>query len=187
MPMRNDVTRLLKDLSSGREKAKEELFSIVYEQLRGLARSYMLQERKGHTLQTTALVHEAYLKLGGEKEISWESRAHFFRVAARAMRRVLIDYARQKGRGKRKGKKSGIALEEIPALTRELPSELLEIDEALNRLADIDTQLSQVVELRFFAGLTVEQTAKVLGVSPRTVTEEWRIAKAWFKQEFDRE
>jgi RNA polymerase sigma factor (TIGR02999 family) len=186
MPLREDVTRLLSDLSAGKEGASKELFELVYDELHGLARSYMRQERHGHTLQTTALVHEAYLKLGGEKDVEWESRAHFFRVAARAMRRVLIDYARQRGREKRPGDHLKEPLEKIPALTRELPAEILDIDAALSRLAEIDSQTSQVVELRFFGGLTVEQTAKVMEISSRTVKQEWRIARAWLQQEIAR-
>jgi len=132
-----------------------------------------------HTLQTTALVHEAYIRLGGEKDAAWESRAEFFKLAAQAMRRVLIDYARRKRADKREGKLARKSLEEVTVAIEDTSSELLDLESALDSLSTLDPQLAQIVELRFFCGLTVEDTAKVLNVSPGTVYREWSLAKAW--------
>lgn len=171
-----NVTRLLAELSAGREGAGEALLSVVYNELHQLARGHMRHERSDHTLQTTALVHEAYLRLGGGEKMSWEDRSHFLRLASRAMRRVLIDHARRKRVGK------GGSLEAAAVLFDETSVDLEALDEALKEFAVQDPQGAQVVELRFFGGLSVEETAKVIGVSDRTVKRDWRAARAWLKQ-----
>jgi len=178
-----DVTRLLADLSAGRNEAGEELFSVVYDELRALARRHMQHERGGHTLQTTALVHEAYLRLGGEHTAPWESRAHFLRVASRAMRRVLVDSARARKAQKRGGGFGQLGLDkETPGSFGDPPLDLIALDEALCELAEFDPRMSRIVELRFFAGLTGDETAKVLEVSPRTVDSDWRLARIWLRK-----
>ncbi|MFH2000340.1 MAG: sigma-70 family RNA polymerase sigma factor [Planctomycetota bacterium] len=177
------MTRLLADLSAGREGAGEALLPIVYDELHSMARIYMRGERPDHTLQTTALVHEAYLRLGGTYEEGWESQGHFMRVAAQAMRRILIDHARSKHSLRRGGDRKREPLdEEAMALVEEPPIDFLALDCALKKLADVDPRIVQVIELRFFAGLSVEDTAKVLAISPRTVKYEWRMAKAWLME-----
>ncbi|MHC4943315.1 MAG: sigma-70 family RNA polymerase sigma factor [Planctomycetota bacterium] len=187
MEPRGEVTRLLAELCAGNEKARDKLFPLVYDQLHALAHHYMQRQNPGHTLQATALVHEAYLKLGGEQEGNWESRMHFIRVAARAMRSVLVDHERKKQAHKRGG-----ALQREPLVSAEelidapAPS-LVELDMALTRLGKIDPQCGQIVELRFFGGLTVEETARALNISARTVKREWRLAKAWLKREMLKE
>lgn len=183
---RGDVTKLLLDLRAGRKGADEDLLSLVYEELHSLAKNYMRRERPGHTLQTTALVHEAYLRLGGSEEIPWENRVHFLRVAARAMRRVLIDHARRKLSEKRGGERVREVLDEELAVVKEHPEDLLSLDTALSQLSAFDPQMAQVVELRFFAGFSVEETASIMEVSARTVKREWRLAKAWLKQQMEK-
>ncbi len=183
MSAQNDVTRLLADIQKNKPGADEELLPLIYEQLRGMARYYMRTERSNHTLQTTALVHEAYLRLLGHEETDWEDRAHYFRVAARAMRRVLIDHARGKGRIKKGGGWRQEAFDQATLFVDMPPSELLDLNDALTKLTAIDPPLGQVVELRFFGGLTVDDTARVLGISPRKVKKDWRLAKAWLKRE----
>ncbi|MBY0308211.1 MAG: sigma-70 family RNA polymerase sigma factor [Phycisphaerales bacterium] len=192
------VTQLLNSAQQGDESATNELFPIVYEELRGLAAHFMLDERTAHTLQATALVHEAYLRLvgpevGAGEWVSWQNRAHFFGAAAKAIRRILIDHARAKARVKRGG--AGIAgraeekavhavpLEEGMLVTSQGPEQLIEFDAALARLAEIDAQKAHIVELRFFAGLTVDQTAMAMGVSPSTVAREWQFARVWLFNE----
>lgn len=183
MTQRDDVTRLLADLNASKEEAGEALLVLVYEELRGLARYYMRQERADHTLQTTALVHEAYIRLIGEEDTNWENRAHYFRVAARAMRRVLIDHARGKNCRKKGAGWSRETLDKA-MVTIGMPLEdLLSLDAALDRLTEMDPGLAQVIELRFFGGLTVEDTAEVLNVSAWKVKNDWRIARAWLKKE----
>jgi RNA polymerase sigma factor (TIGR02999 family) len=184
MPSREEVTRLLADLSAGRKDAGAALLPLVYDELHALARSYMRRERPGHTLQTTALVHEAYLRLGGGEDIAWESRAHFMKVAAQAMRRILIDHARSKRSERKGGGRDRQPLEEDAAVFVEDSSlDLLALDQALGKLSDMDPRMVQVVELRFFAGLSVEDTAKILGISEKTVKTEWRMAKAWLMEQ----
>jgi RNA polymerase sigma factor (TIGR02999 family) len=172
----------LTDLSRGRTGAGDELLPLIYDELRALARSYMRRERPGHTLQTTALVHEAFLRLGGGGDISWENRTHFMKVAARAMRRILIDHARSKKSERKGGNREREPLEEDAAILmgdEESSIDILALDSALVKLGEVDPRIVQVVELRFFAGMSVEDTAKVLDVSPSTVKNEWRMAKAW--------
>ena len=154
----------------------------VYQELRAIAADYMRRERPEHTLQPTALVHEAYLRLSG-RSAGWESRAHFVRVAARAMRRVLIDHARRKRATKRGGERDREPLDQVTAAMEGVSSDLLALDEALDRLSAIDPRMAQVVELRFFAGLTIDDTAKVMGISRGTVKNDWALARAWLKDE----
>lgn len=163
--------------------ASEQLFSIVYSELRKLAANYMRRERAGHTLQATALVHEAYMQLVDQTRVNWQSRAHFFGVAAQLMRRILVDYARSAHAAKRGGEASKLSLEEAIGLTDSKEVAFDEIDEALSRLAALDETQSRIVELRFFGGLTVEEAAEVLGISPSTVEREWRMAKAWLHKQ----
>jgi RNA polymerase sigma factor (TIGR02999 family) len=173
------------DLKAGKKGAEEALMPLLYDELRVMARHYMRGERPGHTLQTTALVHEAYLKLGGEKDAGWESKAHFMRVAARAMRRVLIDHARRKRSAKKGGKWTREPLDEALKLMEDVSFDLLAVDNALSDLYEIDKQMAQVVEFRFFAGLTIEETAEVMGISQSTVKNEWVLAKAWLRQQME--
>ncbi len=165
------------------ESASDQLFSLVYNELRKIAASYMRRERPGHTLQATALVHEAYMQLVDQTRVNWQSRAHFFGVAAQLMRRILVDYARGAHAAKRGGEAAKLSLDEAIGLTdsKEVPFD--EIDEALSRLEALDPTQSRIVELRFFGGLTVEEAAEVLGTSPSTVEREWRMAKAWLHKQ----
>jgi RNA polymerase sigma factor (TIGR02999 family) len=179
------VTRLLADLNAGRQGAEDELLEILYSELRSLARGYMRHERDGHTLQATALVNEAYLHLGDVKKPDWEDRAHFFRVAARAMRRVLTDHARRKGAAKREGKWRRETLEKAAVFEEQPSADLLKLDRALTALSEFDSRMGQVVELRFFGGLGVEETARVMQVSTRTVVRCWRMARAWLVKEIE--
>jgi RNA polymerase sigma-70 factor, ECF subfamily len=172
-----DITQLLLRAAHGDRRAEEALYPIVYREMRQLAAFLLKSERPEHTLQPTALVHEAYIRLTGDKSISWENRSHFFAVAARTMRHILIDHARKVNAGKRQGTK--VSLESALNYSPAQAAELVELDEALNRLAEWDQRQSQVVELRFFGGLTEEETARVLGVSTRTVKREWSMARAW--------
>ena len=158
------------------------LVPLVYDELRKLASSYLRGERADHTLQTTALVHEAYLKLADQRHTSWANRSHFFGIAAQAMRRILVDHARTRSRAKRDGGRS-VTLEEELAGSVGRPDEILEVDEALERLAQLDPRQARIVELRYFAGLTIEDTALTLDLSPATVKREWTSARAWLQQE----
>ena len=174
-PAADDVTALLQAWGQGDADAGERLFPLVYAELRRQARRYMRGERADHTLQPTALAHEAYLRLAG-RERAWADRAHFFAVAARAMRQVLVDHARRH----RAAKRDALQLE-APADVRDQPVDLLDLDAALAELAQLDTKQVEVVEMRFFAGLSVEETAEALGLSARTVKREWSTARAWLK------
>lgn len=185
MPDRGEFTRLLADLNAGEEGAEEALLVLVYDELRSLARRYMLDERSGHTLQTTAVVHEAYVRLSGMDKTDWESKAHYFRVAARAMRRVLIDHARRKKADKHGGNRQRKPLELGDRLAVNESVDLLDLDLALKDLSEMDPRMGQIVELRFFGGLTIEDTARVLGVSSRTVKNDWKLAKSWLKEEMN--
>ena len=179
---RERVSGLLADWASGDSAAREHLVPIVYEELRRLAHHYMRAERDGHTLQTTALVNEVYLRLAGIDGLRWRDRAHFFAMAATLMRRVLVDYARQRGRDKRGGGVSVTSLDEN-AIASPPAVDVVALDEALERLAAVDPQQSRVVELRFFAGLSVKETAEALGISPATVKRDWATAKLWLYNE----
>ena len=182
-PPATDVTLLLKRLSSGDEQALAELIPQIYDELRRLASFYLQSERVNHTLQTTALVHEAYLRLVDQKQVEWSNRNHFFGVAAQMMRRILVDHARKHVSLKRGGSFSRISLEQAAVFSRERPRELIAVDELLTRLASLDPQGSRIVELRFFAGLSLEETAEVMGLSSAKVRREWRAAKAWLTRE----
>lgn len=174
-----DVTVLLRKLANGNDGAASKLVPLVYDELRRLAAGYMRRERKDHTLQPTALVHEAYLKLIEQRAVDWQGRAHFFGIAAQMMRRILIDHARKHMRDKRGGGAIPVPLDEALAFAPEQSSELVKLNASLERLAQLDSRQSRIVELRFFGGLTVEQTADILGISAKTVKRDWSMAKAW--------
>lgn len=179
------ITRLLNDWSSGDEEALNVLIPLVHRELQLLARRHMRQERHGHTLQATALVSEAYLRLLELKQIQWEDREHFFAVAARLMRRILVDAARARHAQKRGDGVQAVPLEEAESAESNPEGDLLFVDEALRSLQAVDKRKAQVVELRVFMGLSVEQAASVLGVSTETVKRDWRLAKAWLKRELE--
>jgi len=174
-----DVTRLLREFREGDKGAEAKLITLIYGELRRLAAYYMRGERSGHSLQPTALVHEAYVRLAGIRGIDWQNRSHFFAVAAQVMRRILIDHARAHRSNKRGGSWSEVTFDEAQHLSFSRPEQFIALDEALNRLAELDVRQSQIVELRFFAGLSENETAEVLGISTRTVKRDWRVAKAW--------
>ena len=178
-----DITVLLAELGAGNRTAESRLMPLVYAELRRLAGRYMRRERPDHTLQPTALVHEAYLRLVGQREISWQNRAHFFGVAAQLMRRILVDHARAHRAEKRGGHETKIALEEGLAFAQGKSADLLALDEALTRLAQQDPRQCRAVELRFFAGLSEDEVAEVLGISTRTLKRDWRVARAWLYKE----
>lgn len=180
---RTDVTNLLVDWSKGDQEALNKLMPLVYDELRRLAGRHLRHERPGHTVQTTALVHEAYLKLVDQKNANWQNRVQFFAAAAQVMRHILVDYARSRGAFKRGGGYCRLSLDEATISSEGKGADLLILNEALNGLASIDPQQSRVVELRVFGGLTVEETAVALGVSPRTVKREWSMAKAWLHRQ----
>ncbi len=174
-----NVTGLLLEWQQGDSAAFDKLTPLVYEELRRMAHRYMQQERAGHTLQTTALVNEAYVRLVGQQKIEWQSRAHFFAVTAQVMRHVLIDHARQRHYAKRGGGAQHVSLGDASLMTQERAAELVALDEALDELAQLDPRKGRVVELRYFGGLSLEETAEVLKVSLMTVRRDWRAAKAW--------
>ena len=176
--MQASVTRLLLEWSDGSTEAREALMPLVYEELRRLAGAQLRSERTGHTLQATALVNEAYLKLVDQKRMRWRNRAHFFAIAARLMRRILVDHARRSRALKRSAGRR-VTLDEELALAPEPDVDLVALDDAMEALAGLDPNLSRLVELRFFGGLTIEETAEVLGISPATVKREWASARAW--------
>ena len=169
---------MLLTVRAGDQSALNKLLPLVYDELRKIASSYLSQERSGHTIQTSDLVHEAYLRLA-ESDVSWQNRAHFFGIAARSMRQILVDYARRRHADKRGGGMTRVSLNESVLVMDEDFSRLLMLDDALKRLEQIDTRLCRVVELRYFSGLTVKETAEVLSVSARTVENDWNLAKAW--------
>ncbi len=182
-PVESEVSQLLLAWGRGDQEALERLTPLVYTELRRLASRQLRRERPDHTLQTTALVHEAYLALVDQRQANWQNRAQFFAIAAQLMRRILVDYARSHRAAKRGGDYLKVSLDEAIALAEEKSADLLALDEALVRLADLDPQQSRVVELRVFGGLSVEETAAALGISPRTVKREWSMAKAWLHQQ----
>jgi RNA polymerase sigma-70 factor (ECF subfamily) len=181
-----EVTRLLRAWGQGDEQALEKLTPVVYDELRRMARHYMHRERDGHTLQTTALVNEAYLRLVDAAGVNWQDRVHFFAVSAQIMRRILVDAARARGSRKRGGATPRVNLDEIPDLGSGRATELVALDDALNALADFDPRKAKVIELRFFGGLSVEETAEVLKISPQSVMRDWKLAKAWLGREMGR-
>ena len=181
--MSQNITHLLKEWSDGDQRALDRLTPLVYEELRQQAARYLRRERAGHSLQATALIHEAFLRLIDVKDVRWQNRAHFFAIAANLMRRILVDHARRRDAEKRGGSQILLTLDDAFAAAEQPDVDLLAIDEALNRLAIIDAQQARVVELRFFSGLTVEETAAALGVSPKTVKRDWSVARAWLRRE----
>jgi RNA polymerase sigma factor (TIGR02999 family) len=182
-----EVTQKLQAWSEGNSEALDELLPIVYDELHKQAARFLRRERNDHTLQTTALIHEAYLKLVGQKNVHWQNRAHFFGIAAQMMRRVLIDYARTKHREKRGGDDVKVTLDAAAFVaTNERSVDLIALDEVLTRLAAMDEQQSRIVELRYFGGLNIEETAEALHISPATVKRDWNMAKAWMHHELSR-
>jgi RNA polymerase sigma factor (TIGR02999 family) len=181
----HEITRLLRDWHDGDQAALDQLMPLVYDELRRLARNYMRRQSPGQTLQTTALINEAYLRLVNLPDIDWQSRAHFYAVAAQAMRYLLIERARSKRYAKRGGGAQQVSLDEAAMVSAGRSEELLALDEALTRLAALDPRQNRIVELRYFGGLTVEETAEVLGVSPVTVMREWAKAKGWLYRELN--
>jgi RNA polymerase sigma factor (TIGR02999 family) len=190
-PPTKDVTRLLMNWSNGDSAALDELLPVVYDELRQQAERYLRREQPGHTLQATALVNEAFLRLIDQSQISWHNRAHFFGAAANLMRQILIQHARAKHAEKRGGDAQKLYLDEVTGLADNLVKEqnldLLALDDALQQLAAVAPQQSRVVELRFFGGLSIEETATVLGISPATVKREWNMAKAWLHREISKQ
>lgn len=183
MPSR-DVTQVLHRAITGSAPAVAELMSAVYDELRALAEHFLQQERPGHTLQATALVHEAYLRLIDQTQAQWRGRSHFFAVAAQAIRRILIDHARAHNREKRGGKHCKVTLCDLADHRGGPGFDLIELDDGLTRLAQLSERQARVVELRFFGGLTLDEIADVLGVSPRTIDEDWQMARWWLRREF---
>lgn len=182
-PTSHNVTLILQEWSDGDLDAPARLMPLVYAELRRLARDYLRRERSDHTLQPTALVHEAYLRLVDQTRLTWQSRAHFYGVAAQMMRRILVDHARTHGAQKRGGATQKLSLDEARFAPEERPADLLALDEALKALAETDERKARVVELRFFAGLNTEETAEVLEVSEKTVRRDWQMAKLWLHRE----
>lgn len=178
-----EVTRLLLELKQGNKEAEGKLIPLVYNELRRIAGTYMRREAPGHSLQPTALVHEAYLRLTDLKKIDWQSRSHFFAVSATIMRRIVVDHARASRARKRGDGWDAVSLNDAILPSPERAPEILALDEALNRLAELDQRQSKIVELRFFAGMSEEEIGSVLGISARTVKRDWRIAKAWLFKE----
>lgn len=179
----NDVTELLSAWSNGDRGALDKLIPLVYSELHRLAARYLRRARPDHTLQATALVHEAYLRLVRQSNVQWQNRAHFSGIAANLMRNILVDYARSRHAAKRGGSQCNLRLEEAATVSGERAADLVRLDGALTRLAAIDPRQSRIVELRFFGGLKIEEIAEILGVSPITVKREWRTAKAWLGRE----
>jgi len=182
-PTPNSVTEMLVAWSDGDESARDELMSVVYQELHRLAHNYMKNESPGHTLQTSALVNEAFLRLVDQKNVKWQNRAHFFGLAAQMMRRILVDYARSRTYAKRGGGIQDLPLEDALVISPERTEQVVVLDETLDRLAEFDPRKCKIVEFRFFAGLNIEETAEVLDVSPGTVMRDWTLAKAWLRRE----
>ena len=182
-PLPHDVTQLLVAWSNGDEAARDQLIPLVYEELHRLAHHYMNRERPGHTLQTSALVNEAFVRLIDQRDVHWQNRSHFFGIAAQMMRRVLVDYARSRQYQKRGGDVVQVSLNENLIVSNEQTAEVVALDDALKSLATFDQRKCQIVELRFFAGLSIEEAAQVLGISPGTVMRDWTLAKAWLRKE----
>jgi RNA polymerase sigma factor (TIGR02999 family) len=186
MPSTHEITQLLRAWSDGDRAALDELIPLVQAELHRLARRYMSQERPGHTLQTTALVNEAYLRLIDWEAVKWQNRAHFFGVAAQLMRRILVDFARSRNRSKRGGQVHQVSLDEVAVVSAERDTDFIALDFALEKLAILDRRQSQIVELRFFGGLAIEEIAEVLHISPATVKRDLTLAKVWLLRELGR-
>jgi RNA polymerase sigma factor (TIGR02999 family) len=178
-----NITDLLVSYGRGDKESLDKLMPVVYDELRRQAARYLRREQAGHTLQTTALIHEAYVRLVDQRNVQWQNRAHFFGIAAQMMRRILVDHARTKKRAKRGGSDIRVSLDDATVAVKGQDLDVVAVDEALTRLEKIDEQQSRVVELRFFSGLTVEETAEVMGISPATVKREWSMARAWLHRE----
>ena len=182
-----EITRMLLELTDGNEEVVNQILPHIYDELRRLASSYLRRERSNHTLQPTALVHEAYMKLIDQSRVKWQNRAHFFGIAAQVMRRILMDHARKHTAEKRGGDAELLPIEEeILIVSHDKSAELIALDDALQQLAEMDERKARIVELRYFGGLSIEETAEVLGVSVPTVNREWRMAKAWLYSEIAR-
>ena len=179
----HEITQLLDEWSSGNQAALDKLYPLVYGELREMAHRFMRRERKGHTLQTTALINEAYLRLVDQKNVHWANRSHFFGISAKIMRRILVDHARRYAREKRGGAPQQVSLDEAALVTKDRARELLQLNEALDSLAELDPRRSQVVELRYFGGLSNDEIAEVLKISANTVTRDWNMARAWIYQQ----
>lgn len=184
---RTNVTQLLAAVGGGDKRAASELLPLVYEELRRLARANMRKESEGHTLQPTALVHEAYMRLVGGADVKWDNRGHFFGAAARAMRRILVERARAKGRIKRGGERKRVELADEMMAVKPESTDLLELDAALDRLEKYDSRKCEVVMLRYFAGLSIEETAAAMSLSPATIKNEWAFARAWLHRELEKQ
>ena len=179
----HEITQLLVEWSGGNQAALDKLYPLVYRELRQMAHRFMRHERKGHTLQTTALINEAYLRLVDQKNVHWANRSHFFGISAKIMRRILVDHARRYAREKRGGAPQQVSLDEAALVTKDRARELLLLNEALDGLAELDPRRSQVVELRYFGGLSNDEIAEVLKISANTVTRDWNMARAWIYQQ----
>jgi RNA polymerase sigma factor (TIGR02999 family) len=185
-PPPNDVTQLLVAWGNGDQAARDELMPLVYAELHRLAHRHIKKERPGHTLQTSALVNEAFVRLVDQRDVHWQSRAHFFGIAAQMMRRILVDYARKRRFAKRGGDQLQVSLNEELVAANQRSADVVLLDDALTQLAEIDERKSKVVELKFFGGLSIEETAEALGVSPGTVMRDWTLAKAWLRRAMSR-
>ena len=187
-PEKQNITEILRQWSGGKQEALDQLMPLVYAELHRQAARYLRRERANHTLQTTALIHEAYLKLIDQRNVNWESRTHFFAIAAQSMRRILVDYAKTRNREKRGGAEENLPLEEALQIQakEEKTVDLIALDEALTKLSKIDEQQARVVEMRYFADLSLEETAEALGVSRATAARDWSVAKAWLLRELSR-
>ncbi len=181
-PTSQNVSQLLVAWGNGDQSARDQMMPLVYEELHRLAHQYMNRERPGHTLQTSALVNEAFLRLVDQRDVHWQNRAHFFGIAAQMMRRILVDYARNRQYAKRGGNACQVSLDEAVIVSKERSADVVALDDALKGLAEFDLRKSQIVELRFFGGLSIDETAEVLAVSPGTVMRDWTLAKAWLKR-----
>lgn len=182
-PKPHEITELLAQWSGGNQTALDRLYPLVYEELRRLARSYMKRERKGHTLQTTALINEAYVRMVDQRNVHWQNRSHFFAISAQIMRRILVDHARRYLHAKRGGGAQKISLDEVLIVAKERSEEVLMLNEALSNLARLDPRRCQVVEMRYFAGLNNQEIASVLKISENTVMRDWNLARAWLYQQ----
>lgn len=183
--MNKNITQLLNNATNGDEFALERILPLVYNELRTISSKYLRDEYKKHTLQTTELVHEAYLKLIGSENLTWESRSHFFGIAARSMRQILVDYARKKKASKRGSGETLISIDKAEFILNDSEEQIINLDEALNQLELLDERSCKIVELRFFSGLSIEETAQMLNVSPATVKRDWNFAKAWLYREIN--
>jgi RNA polymerase sigma factor (TIGR02999 family) len=184
-PAPNEITQLLKDWSGGDPTALDRLIPLVYDELHRLAHQYMRLEKAGHLLQTSALINEAYLRMVDQPQIPWENRSHFFGIAARVMRRILVDEARKRKSAKRGGRAIEVSLVEGASIAQEQAANVVALDDALKTLQAIDARQSEIVELRFFGGLSIEETAEVLKISPGTVMRDWTFARAWLRQQMN--